>query len=107
MKALRIFQNCYACCAQSVARGTGGGCEELSVDRACAQSVISAWWACMHFPCTAHGHSWAVSSSPFHCPCPLSKSLSHQGPVIMDSEVTWALLYLQDHGQGAFLKRLA
>ena len=44
MEALRTFQNCYACCAQSVASGTGGGCEELSMVRACAQSVVSVSW---------------------------------------------------------------
>ena len=44
MEALRIFQNCYACCAQSVARGTGGGCEELSIVGACAQLVVSVSW---------------------------------------------------------------
>lgn len=44
MEALRTFQNCYACCAQSVAGGTGGGCEELSMVRACAQPVVSVSW---------------------------------------------------------------
>ena len=44
MEALRTFQNCSACCAQSVAGGAGGGCEELRMVGACAQSVASVSW---------------------------------------------------------------
>ena len=47
MEALRTFQNLCACCALSDAGGTGGGDEELSVDVACAHSVLTASWALM------------------------------------------------------------
>ena len=47
MEALRTFQILCVCWAESVAGGTGGGCEELSVDAACAHSVLTASWALM------------------------------------------------------------
>ena len=70
MEALRTFQNPCACCALSVAGGTGGGCEEPSVDAACAHSVLTASWALMW--------SLLVTSSQLLCPCPFSRTLSHQ-----------------------------
>eukprot|EP00069_Balaena_mysticetus_P002809 bmy_16286T0 len=50
--------------------GTGGGCEEPSVDAACAHSVLTASWALMW--------SFLVTSSQLLCPCPFSRTLSHQ-----------------------------
>ncbi|KAJ8797495.1 hypothetical protein J1605_017368 [Eschrichtius robustus] len=50
--------------------GTGGGCAEPSVDAACAHSVLTALWALMW--------SLLVTSSQLLCPCPFSRTLSHQ-----------------------------
>lgn len=45
MNVLKTFQNPHFCSADSVAGGAGGGDEEPSVERACAQSVLSPLWA--------------------------------------------------------------
>lgn len=69
MEALRTFQNPCACCALSAAGRIGGGDEELSMDAACAHSVLTASWALRW--------SLLVTSSQLLCHC-LFRTLSHQ-----------------------------
>lgn len=89
------LQRCYASCAQSVAGGTGGGCEELSMVRACGTASGGVLWL--------YAESvLAGSSSQLLFLCPFQWLLSHQDLCSYELELTWALFCLWDYRQSRF-----